>query len=343
MRLRAIVLAAAGVLALVVAVWAIWVTLLAPDSNAPRSPTQFAAAPPEATPETRNPFQNPEAPAAWPQASPGHGAGPPPVTSPPTFGTPLTTSAPPGGGSDRDEQHPQQQPEWATPGIGVAPPTPSRSDDRQQYERPQQELSGFPRFPWPPPAPSAQLLLPDGLFRGTSAAATSLADVGDKIVRALRQADYQEFSFYSVPNGFALVARLERMSPDGQPLPADFRYIAPDAAQPFSFSQYIRSLFFAPQGFYRFIAFVVTDQPFVTAAKGIDAAGAQQLLREGANRLPPQFGNRPFTPAHDVSALIYEYRKGSAVGDVSEILPGRLPAATHLERTRIYQFLRTPQ
>jgi uncharacterized caspase-like protein len=193
----------------------------------------------------------------------------------------------------------------------------------------------LPDFPWPPPAPSAEMVLPDTIFRKTPATSLSLAAVGEQIVGALRRADYLEYSFYRAPDGFALVARLERMSPDGSSMPSEFRYIPPDATEPFSFTGYLRSLFFAPEGFYRLIAFVVTDRPFVAAAAAMDAAGAQHLLLGGANRLPEQLRAEAFTPAHAVTALIYEYRKGSSTGDVATIVPGRLAAETHLRRARI--------
>jgi hypothetical protein len=151
----------------------------------------------------------------------------------------------------------------------------------------------------------------------------------------MRAANYLEYSFYHAPGGFALVARLERMSPDGTPEPAEFRYIPPDAGEPFSLTGYIRSLFFAPEGFYRLIVFVVSDQPFVTAEAAMDAAGANRLLRKGANRLPEELRDQAFTPAHVVTVLVYEYRKGHDGRQVTEIVPGRLAAETHLERSQI--------
>ena len=202
-------------------------------------------------------------------------------------------------------------------------------------------LSSLPEFPWPPPAPSEQLLLPDATFRKPGAPAPSLAAVGERIVHALHSADYLEYSFYRAPNGFALVARLERTTPDGTPLPAEFRYIPPDASEPFSLTGYIRSLFFAPEGFYRLIVFVVTDQPFVASETSVDAAGANRLLRNGANRLPEQLSHEVFTPAHVVTVLIYEYRKGHGGSEVAAIVPGRLAAETHLERSQIGRSLQS--
>ena len=87
----------------------------------------------------------------------------------------------------------------------------------------------------------------------------------------------------------------------------------------------------------------MTDRPFVTAAEGMDARRAQTLLSGGANDLPEQLRTEAFTQAHKVTALIYEFRKGSRAGDVAAIIPGRLAAATHLQRARIEQYLRPSQ
>jgi hypothetical protein len=246
---------------------------------------------------------------------------------------------------------PSQSPQSTRPSAPL--PSPSPQSTRPSASTPEVATSTapaqtgkqvpLPDFPWPPPEPSEKLLLNDAIFRTPSATATSLAAIGEKITSALRQADYLEYSFYRAPNGFALVARLERISSDGFPLPTDFRYIPPDADEPFSFAGYIRSLFFAPEGFYRLIAFVVTDRPFVTAAEGMDARRAQTLLSGGANDLPEQLRTEAFTQAHKVTALIYEFRKGSRAGDVAAIIPGRLAAATHLQRARIEQYLRPSQ
>jgi hypothetical protein len=199
--------------------------------------------------------------------------------------------------------------------------------------------AALPDFPWPPPAPSAQVVLPNSLFQAAGKPAPSLASVGAQLVKALEQARYFEYSYYRVPNGFALVARLERIGVDGTPLPEEFRFLLPGSQEPFSLAVYIKQLFFAPEGFYRQIVVVVTDQPFAATGDKLDSSAAAKLLSGGANRLSNDFDTLPFTAAHRASALIYEFRKGAKAGDVSTLNPGRLGARTHLERAGIYQGL----
>ena len=219
-------------------------------------------------------------------------------------------------------------------------PEMQRRSDRQIRSEAQRPVEAtLPDFPWPPPTPSTQIVLPNSLFQVSGKPTPSLSSVGAQLVGALEQARYFEYSYYRVPNGFALVARLERIGPDGTPLPEEFRFLLPGSQEPFSLGVYIKQLFFAPEGFYRQIVVVVTDRPFTATGETLDAPAAARLLGGGANRLSNDFETMQFTEAHRVSALIYEFRKGAQQGDVSTLTPGRLGARTHLERAGIYQGL----
>jgi hypothetical protein len=216
---------------------------------------------------------------------------------------------------------------------------PRRSDKQFLPEVPRPVEAALPVFPWPPPAPSTQTVLPNSLFQAAGKPTPSLSSVGAQLVGALEQARYFEYSYYRVPNGFALVARLERIGSDGTPLPEEFRFLLPGSQEPFSLAVYIKQLFFAPEGFYRQIVIIVTDRPFTATGEALDAPAAARLLGGGANRLSNDFETMRFTEAHRVSALIYEFKKGAQQGDVSTLTPGRLGARTHLERAGIYQGL----
>ncbi len=189
----------------------------------------------------------------------------------------------------------------------------------------------MPEFPWPPPRASASVLLPRASLMETASQEVSLGAIGRKLSQALTEAGYAEQSVYRAPGGFALVARLERIKPDGAPEAERVRFNPPDMAQPFSLATYVQQLFFAPEGFYRQIVFVVNDQAFVASGRELTASQAQTLLADGANRLPPAFDKMAFSPAHEVTALIYEYRKGPADREVETLVPGRLSALQHLE------------
>jgi len=241
-------------------------------------------------------------------------------------------------------------------GGGGRPPTPTPpaaagSAPPTTGDRPAGKLGGLsggaspaaprpmPDFPWPPPEPSAQTVLADSLFRPAGRPNPSLSSVAATLVAALERARYSEYSYYRAPNGFALVARLERIDPDGTPMPEAFRFLLPGSTEPFSIGAYVKRLFFAPTGFYRQIVFAVTDQPFTATGARLDAAGAARLLSGGANSLAREFDRLPFTDGHRVTALIYEFRKGTGQGDVATLTPSRLGARTHLDKSGIYPAL----
>ena len=215
---------------------------------------------------------------------------------------------------------------------------PRRSYDGAAFSSPPAASESLPSFPWPPATPSAQLDLPHNIFE-PNARQLTLALVGEHLVNALKQARYFEYRFYRVANGFALVARLERIGADGTPLPDTYRFLLPGSREPFSVGVYIRRLFFAPEGYYRQITFVVTDRPFTAKDEKLDAAAAARLVSKGANRLPDAYEQMPFTAAHRVTALIYEFRKGSTDGDVATLTPGRFDGRVHLDRAGIYPAL----
>jgi hypothetical protein len=162
----------------------------------------------------------------------------------------------------------------------------------------------------------------------------SLYDVGQRLTRALERARYYEYSFYSVPNGFALVARLERFLDDGSRAPDRFRYLQP-GDEPFSFSRYLTGLFVAPVGNYRQIVFVTTNYPFVASGKPMTDDVAERILRSGANALPTSYRAIRFGTDYNVTALIYEFQKRPQEQALARPARGRLGADVHLQRSGI--------
>jgi len=163
----------------------------------------------------------------------------------------------------------------------------------------------------------------------------SLRAVADKLEAALKRAHY-EYSFYGVPGGgYAMAARLERIDENGAAIPGERRFLPPDAKEPFDFARYLSALFFAPAGYYRMIALIVTDRPLVTGGGPLDEATARRLPQAGATELPRSFAERTFGPSHRVYVLVYEFRKGTQARDVEALVPGRLTALTHLTRSGV--------
>jgi hypothetical protein len=161
-----------------------------------------------------------------------------------------------------------------------------------------------------------------------------LRDVGDHLADALDAQGYAR-TFYGAPGGFALVAQLERIQPDGTPVPHS-RFAPPNASAPFSFQDYIAGLFVAPVGFYRFIVFVVSHVPVVANGPPLTELRAGLLVRQGGTELPDDFRQIRFSADYDVTALIYEFRKTGQ----REPLPldsSDVSAREHLQRSGLYR------
>ena len=244
----------------------------------------------------------------------GDAAPPPPPPSPPPPPPEPTAAAPPSVGRL---------------GAGAGAP---EQPIRHSHGAPEIAL---PNFPWPPAAPSEKMNLPHARIAAGLGARPSLAAVGGRLTGALQAAGYSEYSFFRVPGGFALVARLERFRLDGSPEPQGLRFLDPNAQTPFSLGAYVQHLFFAPEGFYRLIVFVVTDASFVASAPSPNSDVATRWLRTGADTLPPSYDDLKFTNGHQVSALIYEFRKHGQ-DPIATLEPGRLDARTHLLKSGLF-------
>jgi hypothetical protein len=158
--------------------------------------------------------------------------------------------------------------------------------------------------------------------------------------QALLTAGYSESSYYGVPRGFALVARLEHIKPDGTPMSGLARWDqAPDPMTKFSLISYLRALFEAPPGLYRIIVFVASPEPFVPSAAGVTEAQANAWLTEGSNALPAELGKEPYTSDFICTALVYEFAKRDVQTDAQVSRPGQIPGETHLHASGIWSAL----
>ena len=176
------------------------------------------------------------------------------------------------------------------------------------------------------------------LARGDGA---TLGTVARHLEAALSRVGYSERSFYSVPGGFALATRLEQITPDGAPKADPQRWSTALPAQPvFSLGDYLRALLAAPQGDYRVIVFIVTNQPFGTSARGATNAQAEAWLTGGLDRLPRALQAIPFDADVEASALVYQFRKTGHADPPVALESSAASAASQLDRSGIVAALR---
>jgi hypothetical protein len=190
----------------------------------------------------------------------------------------------------------------------------------------------IPDFPWPPPTASATYLLP--LRQPSTQRPSTFGNADSLISGALAATGYVERSYYAVPEGFALVTRLEQINLDGTPkdLPERWSVEAPRLTS-FSLEAYMNALFLAAPGYYRVIVFIATPVRFYQVDAHVTGATAQHWLAGGLNELPKVIASLPYTDDVTCTALIYEFRREQGKPDI--LVPGRLDGLTHIRRSGI--------
>lgn len=189
-------------------------------------------------------------------------------------------------------------------------------------------------FPFPPPKPSARETISIAAFPNTK----NLKDTYDFLNYALNQCGYYEKSVYKIPNGFALVTRIEKINGDGaSKTPPERWSIKQKSSSKFSVSDYIKSLFSSNPGFYRVIVFVVTDVPFATTAISPSKKEAITWLHKGLNKLPKDVGAIPLNKEHLCSVLIYEFKFPESGEDAFLMNPSLHTGRTHLVKANLWK------
>ncbi len=181
--------------------------------------------------------------------------------------------------------------------TNTRPPTPPRNPP-----------TTMPEFPWPPRA-SAFTKIPPKYLPATEER-PQLKDVANRLEAAFNKAGYGQVGYYSVPSGFALVSRLEQYKANGLPVEESYRWL--DEVEPpkfFSLDYWI-TLIGGKTGRYRVVVFAVSPEMFVQSeGKRVDSSQARNLAIEGANELPKEVGDLPYTDEYICMALIYEFEK----------------------------------
>jgi hypothetical protein len=197
-------------------------------------------------------------------------------------------------------------------------------------------------FPFPPPKASTYTEIKRGLLIGQSSKEISFADLNEKLQKALSTAGYVEKSYYQIPEGFALVTRLEKINEDGSPKPEEMRWVRGEEKQQiFSISDYLKQLFTANPGYYRIIVFIVTSKPFSQDGKQtVSREEAMNWLNDGNNELSEEIAAKKFTSKHKCTALVYQFeRPNSAKQETVLVTPSPVPALYQLKRSGFFRGL----
>jgi TRAP transporter TAXI family solute receptor len=195
-----------------------------------------------------------------------------------------------------------------------------------------------PEFPWPPPQTSASNEIPHKFFNRTLNKQLYLSDIEQTLIKALDSAGYYERSYYAVPDGFALVTRLERINYDGTSKEGHQRWktnIGP--LRKFNLTEFLKRLFTAEKGFFRIVVFIVTPHPFAQSNAKIRRKDAIEWLSSGLNILPDPIGDVKYSDNYNCHALIYEFEKVRH-RQAKIIVPGNLDGRTHLVKAKLWTY-----
>jgi len=200
----------------------------------------------------------------------------------------------------------------------------------------------IPEFPMPIPIPTAQKDVEKEWLKNCK----NLGQINQKLVASLDKNGYKEKCYYRMPNGFALVALIEKINDDGSPKPNPERWeMGIDGnKKSFSLENYLKALFFVKNpAYYRIIVFAVTNSLLSYKKEKATPAETESWLKEGVKGLPKEISELPYSRSHQVVALIYEFEK-QAEGKTPRML-GRnegkpVHPETHLNQSGIWKSLR---
>jgi HEAT repeat protein len=203
--------------------------------------------------------------------------------------------------------------------------------------RPSNLMSGIlgpqlPAFPWPPPRYSHIGVFGRDFDRNLLGSdRTTLGDVYMKLYQALFSIDPRfESGLFGSPGGFVMLSRLERIKPDGAPMPAEYRFAEGDIP-PLNLIDALGRLFFEKPGHFRIIAFIVT-----TEANFDSSERELPSIQSGGTILPPDIANDTLEGKH-VYALVYSFQRKRG----GESKPfDTLSAPIHLNKAGILDALR---
>ena len=162
-----------------------------------------------------------------------------------------------------------------------------------------------------------------------------VGDIDSILVADLSKLGYEKRSYYSAPNGFALLTAVEQIDQNGKPLQGKNRWVDyPSTNSMDSFFAYLSSLIFPQKGFFRLFVFLVSDEFLGRESGKLDARIAEEWLESGEYWLPNSVKNIPLNPSkHRFFLLIYEFEANTTDKKIKPICRQWLPIKKHLDNS----------
>lgn len=200
--------------------------------------------------------------------------------------------------------------------------------------------SSKPHFPWPPPRASAFTVIDNKPLLCRNPQQCHFRDVDKRLVWALKRMGYYAHAYYEIPNGFALVTRIEQINTDGTSKNPPARWeIKLPPHRGFNLDKLITAVFAAKKGYFRVIVFIITSNPFSQSDVDVHRDEAIEWFSGGYNTLPDAIRLKKYTPQHSTTVLIYEFEKVRDAIQAIQVKPGRFHGYDHLILSGIYPAL----
>ncbi len=165
---------------------------------------------------------------------------------------------------------------------------------------------------------------------------TKVKDLDKVLVNTLQKLGYEQLSYYSAPNGFALLTPVEQIDRNAAPLTGKERWQDYPSVGSFSgIFDYLSSLVLPKKGYFRLFVFLVSDQNAQREKGKLAAEDARAWLQEGAFWLPDAIGEKPLTSDHRFSILIYEFEAPETTKKLTEKCESLFTIKAHLDNSGI--------
>jgi len=195
----------------------------------------------------------------------------------------------------------------------------------------------YPKFPWPPPTTNTYTRVPIKYLLANNNQ-TSFYDVIEKIEKVLDYCGYSEKSYFEVPDGIAIVTRIEQINSDGTSKINYERWKAEIAPlRSFSIKKYLKALFTANIGHYRVFVFILTPHSFSFSNQTVRRNEAVNWLSTGMNKFPVQLKQISYTKSFTCNVLIYEFEKTNYEKEALFKVNSQITGRKHLEKSNIFE------
>jgi len=181
-----------------------------------------------------------------------------------------------------------------------------RTDDPSPGPGP---LKDIPRFPTPVPRPSshATLSLKSAGIAKTAAQGLTHGQIDTALLPIFKGAAYTQRRYFAFPGGYAMLTQFERIGDNGKPAADRWGLEKPNDFDG-TFLGYLGAMLKGACNRSRFMAFVVTDQPVMTANGTPTFSELKSKFNDGVlDVLPGVLALRAATSETQLHVLIYEF------------------------------------